>query len=261
MIMKRRSTLTGLASALLLTGTVMLAGPANASITGPWMHDSILECPSYHDYFAGCNGVDTVPSPPFTVKFSPAEDSLTGGTGTGQEVHLALSADGTLAGATNTYSETNYAPPFTLSQWLAIPCTTAGVPEGWPAFWSVGINDPSGTNEYDVAEVQKSPQGVVGLTAALHYKNAAGQPASKGVTPPGNWCGWHQYTVHVTTTQATFTWGSTVVMQWTAAQLGITSFSAGNQYMNDDYGQDPQLAGNSVPGSEFDYGLTTLTHS
>jgi hypothetical protein len=233
------------APAAALAAAVAVTTPAGATITpAPFTEYGITYCTSYHDYLNGCTGIDTVTSPPFTVKFNPTQDSLAG-----KVIKLTMNSAATYSGAVNTYNEQNFSPPFTMSQTLQIPCDANGQVEDWPAAWTVGIGNPAGTDEYDFFEGQQV-NGVNVATLAIHYMNAAGQPDSRGVAPAGfNPCGIHIYTVHVTLQTVTFTWATKVVATFTAASLGITSFAANSQYLIDDLAADPALAGPTVPGS------------
>jgi hypothetical protein len=247
-----RIRLLALAASLAAVAALVLAPAAQASITGPFTYGGVTMCPSYHDYFTGCNGIDTVPSPPYSVKFDPAQDTLPG-----SKIKLTMNATGTVSGAWNTFNEQRWSPPFTLTENATIACNSSGQIEDWPAIWTVGTVGtwPAGGEE-DVFE------GLGGkATWSFHYVNSGGVADDRGGTPAGNWCGTHTFEMHVTTSAVTYTWDGTQVANITAASIELATIPADQVYAINDLGALDGTGGPTVPNSVFQVNsLSVVTH-
>lgn len=194
--------------------------------TGPVAWDGAVWCPSYHTW-SGCS---TVQSPgQYTVSFDPAQVTAHAAGFT-----LTMNEAVTSSGAVNTQDHTTYPIGSVFAQTITLPCDSSGRIENWPAFWTDGTSGTwPGNGEIDILEGQHGH-----ATWTVHYVNAAGQNAQISGTPPGDWCGTHDYAATWTARAITFTWDGSQVGQATAAQMGVPMFTD-NQNVIDDYGQGP----------------------
>ena len=225
------------AAAAVMVGIVLSAVPAGATTWAPfsWPNVFYTWCPSFHGYW-GCDSVQTESQ--FANNFDPAQVSLSRGV-----VSLAMNSDGTDSGAFNSFGSGDLSLPYTISESISLPCNDSGQIYNWPAFWTVGEAGSWPANgEFDIAEAGGTGSGAGVLTWAYHYVDpTTGEAASVGGTPAGNWCGQHTYTLQVTSSQAVYTWDSTVVetLNFTSSIPAPTD----NMYVITDYAYSPTYAG------------------
>lgn len=216
-------------------------GGASAATSATW-------CPSYHEY----NGCDTTQSPSqYSVSFAPSQVTVGGSnpsapfTWNGSStVDLNMNSSGTDSGAINTDSYEAYTVPFTISETINLACYETDHVYNWPAFWTVGDSGTWPANEeFDVFDAGGTGSGAGVMTADLHYVDPlTGDSETISTTPSGfNPCGSVTYSLHVTSTQATWIWGGKTVMTVTFS----SSIPAPTvpQYVIDDYGYSTTYAG------------------
>lgn len=208
----------------ILAAAVIAAGCLDcgrAPTAAPFSWSGLEWCPAY---FGAC--AVPVRSQQYTVSFSPAQVSVSGG-------WLALSLSGGVSGAVNTQGHEAFYAGTRVSVVVTLPCK-AGQLENWPAVWLTG---PEGTwprtGEIDIME------GLHG-SVAWHYQylDAAGQHARTGGTVPGDWCGTHTYAADWRPGKITWYYDGKQVAQITAARTGVP-LAAGPMYLVIDYGQGP----------------------
>lgn len=205
------------ALAACILAVIAIAMPAGA-ITGPFTWSGHTWCPTgYPGTLAYCNAVQ---SPGHTI--SVVTPWQTGVSGKTLELH-AVKKPYTLNGTTYPWqhgmvtSEPNetYRPGWVGAR-IYLPCDASGLIENWPAFWGSSATRPwpSG-GEIDVLE------GLRGYAAwHYHYLGSDGKPAQIGGRVPGDWCGWHKYTVYRGGDYLTFRYDGKEVGHITSADIG-----------------------------------------
>lgn len=118
---------------------------------------------------------------------------------------------GTITG----YRKQGYTPDLEVVGRLKMPCTSAGQIKNWPSFWLVG--DPfqwPQTGELDIVE------GINGMASwHAHYIAPDGSYNGPGAAVPGNWCGWHTFSV--------IWWGTVVKWYYDWVKVGeIDNYNA-----------------------------------
>jgi hypothetical protein len=196
---------TAAAAVMSMALVFAVAEPVSASnpLPAPFSWSGYSWCPTYQAQY----GCDTIQSPAqYTVSFDPAQvRQATNGT---NDILLLMNSTSTKSGAFNSRVNETWTPPVTFQETIYLPCNSLNQIENWAAFWMDGtVGSWPAHGEIDVAE---GLRGVV--KSAYHYLNSSGQNAQVQFAPAGNFCGWHTYKVHWTS--------STITFYYDGAQIG-----------------------------------------
>lgn len=195
-----------------------LALPAGAYTFSDGFSGSTLNsanwCPT-RNWYTSCNAVMPVTGAGESDVANPARVSVGSGHLNLHLVHQPYTLNGTTyqyQGAEVTSMGKRTFGPGTFTARINLQCNAAGHIVNWPAFWLIA---PDARSEIDILE------GLDGnVEWNYHYINSSGGDAQVGRVVPGNFCGWHTFSV-AWGSQLTYKYDGNVVGTVTPAQIGV----------------------------------------